>query len=644
MTLLSVVARTVLYFSFISHFPLLLASTIDPNTVLKKHYLSQFIQPDHSDSISPHSEKQPRSDISLSPYQLRNALLKLIISEPSKEPNSRKVRIVSDVWHDTQVFDIPDKAHLYDMAFPGTTVLGEVYGAYTLVTGAVCDRSTLLLRQRLIHRLQKMPLSTQVIERIESLEATLSKGLSIFSKHHELYRLGKKNLFTDEQSSADQKALREGNIAGELVTSSFRIRYASLLSFLGVNAHAARQGQWATNHPEMPIRWFGPQSQVWPLSSVVYRVGSGYHQVFIPIGLLNKSKDIYDRTQQEVATNKQLTEALLALKPFLTTLFSFNTVTGYPTIHFQPDYEDRRLIELLMTKLNRLRPNTSVVFSYNLVEAAGALRCLLLLRKTIKHYLVTIARLDFYHSVAMATQDTSRWNTVAFDAGRESQAPYLVADALWNPLLPVNTAVSSNVKLGAEGHPASMIITGANATGKSTFLREVFINALFLGQTLNVAAAQSFKMRPFYYFDSLIEKRDKNGRSSNQTEVDAMLRAYSESVLLNPEQRAMIIADEVFRTTNTFDGLSGSQTLVRHFAEIPQVILLVSTHFKELTELPFQYPSLLVNKHMSVEVDPKTHSVIRMNYQLADGPSPAVNAIELFERTVGKAFPEFFDD
>ena len=296
----------------------------------------------------------------------------------------------------------------------------------------------------------------------------------------------------------------------------------------------------------------------------------------------------------------------------------------------------------MLHKINNLNTGNSHFFQGDLAAVASTLRWLMLIRETIVRYLANIATLDFYLAVAEAISDSDSWSFASYEK-KNMPRPKLSARKLWNPLLSPDRAITSDVVVGGN-KPASMVLTGVNASGKSTLLRGVGINVIFMAQTLGVVAAREFKLRPFTHFDSLMEKRDHYGRSSYETEVDAVARVWSAISQLSKGHRSLVLADELFRTTNPAEGVAASKVLVRNLGSLPHVSLLVSTHFTDMKQLAVESPELFANKHMSVEVDDETNKITKMYYRLADGPSTSRNAIQLFEQKIRDKYPELYQD
>lgn len=643
--------------------------------LLKQHYLSKFIENNEPvesfqfwgagvEELQPY----PLSD-RMTPLRTRTILLHYLCPECAGRENKQNIRPLSyhsNVWLDTQVFQIPGKAHIYDMAFPGMTTLGEVYGAYQLVAGPTRNLNLLNRRQKLIRQLQEPGVANQLRERLKELEQYLPRGLAIFDRQHPFYSLSGSSIFFEEAGAAEllstspvngfmpflgnskpkqsEHAVKQGllkkNLDGAMPRTTVYLPYASLCILLGASLLNIFYFGEARALAKLPGR--GCQDR---LKSVIGL--AGYSQPLITsVGTLVSVHLAYQQHAILKNIREVLTRELISVKPFLEKLFLFEDAVHLPLVNFSLIREEQKSVKTVLDKINHLSTDNSHFFQDELASVASALRWLLFIRELIVRYLVNVARLDFYIAVAEGIRIGGLWSFVQYDTdsrGRVSTGPELAARKLWNPMLSPDKAITSNLVVGGD-EPSSIVLTGANASGKTTLLRSIGINAIFMAQTLGVAAARSFRFRPYTHFDSLMEKRDQYGRSSYETEVDAVARVWAVTNQLSEDHRSLILADELFRTTNPGEGASASLVLVRKLGSLPHVSLLVSTHFREMKQLAFENPELFANKHMSVETDDETNEIIKMNYRLADGPSTSRNAIQLFEQKIKNKYPELYQD
>ncbi len=131
------------------------------------------------------------------------------------------------------------------------------------------------------------------------------------------------------------------------------------------------------------------------------------------------------------------------------------------------------------------------------------------------------------------------------------------------------------------GENRTMIITGPNMAGKSTYLRQVALIVLMAHTGCFVPAKRAeipLCDRIFTRIgasDNLI--LDRSTFMVEMTEVANILR--------NATERSLLILDEVGRGTSTFDGLSIAWAVIEYLTDKTRAKTLFATHYHELTEL-----------------------------------------------------------
>lgn len=131
------------------------------------------------------------------------------------------------------------------------------------------------------------------------------------------------------------------------------------------------------------------------------------------------------------------------------------------------------------------------------------------------------------------------------------------------------------------GDDRTMIITGPNMAGKSTYLRQVAL-ITFMAHVGCFVPAKRARVplcdRIFTRIgasDNLI--LDRSTFMVEMTEVANILR--------NVTERSLLILDEVGRGTSTFDGLSIAWSVIEYLTNNVRAKTLFATHYHELTEL-----------------------------------------------------------
>lgn len=203
---------------------------------------------------------------------------------------------------------------------------------------------------------------------------------------------------------------------------------------------------------------------------------------------------------------------------------------------------------------------------------------------------------------------------VSEDGTKTSCAMQVVIDG-YHPML--KSPVSNSYQLHGP-----MLLTGSNASGKSTFLKTMALNQL-LAQTIHLACAKQFQTRFYRIYSSMALTDDlRGGDSYFMVEIKAMKRIIEKSA--KEGAPVLCFIDEVLRGTNTVERIAASTQILKSLAE-QGVICVAATHDIELTILLEQWYE---NYHFTEIVDGQD---ITFSYRLLKGRADSRNAIRLLQ-------------
>lgn len=188
----------------------------------------------------------------------------------------------------------------------------------------------------------------------------------------------------------------------------------------------------------------------------------------------------------------------------------------------------------------------------------------------------------------------------------------LSADNLYHPLIqnPVKNSISAE---------KGVLLTGSNASGKSTFLKTVALNAVF-AQTIHTVLADSYEGSFFEICSSMALRDDLlGGESYYIAEIRAIKRILD---IAAGKRNVLCFVDEVLRGTNTVERISASTEILKSLAS-GHVMCFAATHDVELTDLLAEDYD---NYHFEEEI---VDGDVRFNYRLLTGKATTRNAIKL---------------
>lgn len=195
---------------------------------------------------------------------------------------------------------------------------------------------------------------------------------------------------------------------------------------------------------------------------------------------------------------------------------------------------------------------------------------------------------------------------------------YMAIEQLYHPLLtdPVRNSILTE---------KGVLITGSNASGKSTFLRAVAINAV-MSQTIHTCLADRYEAPVLRIYSSMSLKDDLiGGQSYYMVEISSIKRILDQ-VKLAKEDHCYVLCfvDEVLRGTNTVERIAAS-TQIMKVLSAEHALCFAATHDVELTKLLEQEYD---NYHFEERIEKDD---IFFPYKLLKGPATTRNAIALLK-------------
>ncbi len=168
-----------------------------------------------------------------------------------------------------------------------------------------------------------------------------------------------------------------------------------------------------------------------------------------------------------------------------------------------------------------------------------------------------------------------------------------------------------------------MLITGSNASGKSTFLKMTAINAI-LAQTIHTCAAREYNGNFYRIYSSMALCDNLDGGESYYIVEIKALKRIMDAAALESENPLLCFVDEVLRGTNTVERIAASAQILKRLSQ-KGIYCFAATHDIELTHL---LEDSYDNFHFEEEV--KDGDVL-FSYHLLEGRAHTRNAIKLLE-------------
>jgi hypothetical protein len=191
-------------------------------------------------------------------------------------------------------------------------------------------------------------------------------------------------------------------------------------------------------------------------------------------------------------------------------------------------------------------------------------------QESIEELFLFIGKIDAAISTASLKSGNLKICTPTFNETNE-----LKVNGIYHPL--IENCITNDTHLLDK----SMLLTGSNMSGKTTFIRTIAINSI-LAQTLHLCFANAYAA-PFYKIHSSIRITDDllDNTSYYLQEVLTIKELIEASNDTNP---CLFVLDEIFKGTNTIERIAGGKAILSYLNKENHTVL-VSTHDIELTEL-----------------------------------------------------------
>lgn len=220
-----------------------------------------------------------------------------------------------------------------------------------------------------------------------------------------------------------------------------------------------------------------------------------------------------------------------------------------------------------------------------------------------------IGKLDAAIAVAFYRKSIDTYCTPVFVDKEE-----LIFESMAHPL--IDNPVTNTSTLGK-----CTLVTGSNASGKSTYIKAIAINAI-LAQTINTVLAEKWMMKPSYVATSMaIQDNVLDGDSYFIAEIKSLKRIVK---LIEDGKPCLSFIDEILKGTNTIERIASSVAMME-WLSLNKGMSIIASHDIELTEIASH---VYTNYHFRESIE---NGEVRFDYTIHAGPSNTRNAIKLLE-------------
>ena len=150
---------------------------------------------------------------------------------------------------------------------------------------------------------------------------------------------------------------------------------------------------------------------------------------------------------------------------------------------------------------------------------------------------------------------------------------------IYHPSLTKHKSIKNNINF-----TKNKIITGPNASGKTTLLKSIIVNIIISQQT-GYGYYTKATINPFHYIHCYINIPDTCNRDSLfQSEV-RRCKNILDIIENNKDKRHFCVFDELYSGTNPYEAISSAASFLKHIDKNKNVKFILTTHFLRLSSI-----------------------------------------------------------
>ncbi len=162
----------------------------------------------------------------------------------------------------------------------------------------------------------------------------------------------------------------------------------------------------------------------------------------------------------------------------------------------------------------------------------------------------------------------------------------------------------------------NIIITGPNASGKTTTIKSIFIS-LLMSQQFGFGCYKSINFKPFQQFHCYINIPDTIDRDSLFQAEARRCKYILDAFESSGNDRHFCIFDELFSGTNPEEAVGSAIAFTDFINQTPNIIFALTTHYRQIPAY-FKPKKYINNWKMTAH---ETASSIKYTYMIAPGVS-----------------------
>jgi hypothetical protein len=177
----------------------------------------------------------------------------------------------------------------------------------------------------------------------------------------------------------------------------------------------------------------------------------------------------------------------------------------------------------------------------------------------------------------------------------------------------------------------NIIITGPNASGKTTYLKTTTINIIF-SQQIGCGFYESGTINPYTHIHSYLNIPDTSERDSLFQAESRRCKDIIDVIQNNPEGKGFrhyCIFDELYSGTNPMEAAKSAKAFLNYLANFKHVDFILTTHYVSICK-SLAKTKMIINYKMDVLT--KENGDLEYMYKIVKGISKVQGAVRILEQ------------
>ncbi|WP_419741695.1 MutS-related protein [Paraclostridium dentum] len=268
----------------------------------------------------------------------------------------------------------------------------------------------------------------------------------------------------------------------------------------------------------------------------------------------------------------------------------------------------------IMSDMDVFAEYANLIFLREIITYEKVKNTIIKNKKELKNVYEYVGTIDSLIAIASFRESLDFYTKPCLKISQKREDNNIEFKDIYHPLVKEPVLNNGNFSKG-------VLITGSNASGKSTFIKTIAINAI-MAQTIYTCFAKEYKTSYFNIYTSMALKDDIHSSESYYiVEIKSLKR------ILNQVQNnipCLCFVDEILRGTNTVERIASSCEVLKNIGN-ENTLCFAATHDVELT---YMLDDIFENYHFEETI---TDNDIKFDYKIHRGRAQTRNAIKLLE-------------